>query len=364
MNAADERVYYAGRSPFSDPQGYAHLFDPLPRDPAALACIVQEALEFFAPHPKIARILQTLYDVGLEYIKLGQSALTLSGGEAQRVKLAKELSRVAVGNTVYFLDERTTRLHFADIQRLLDVLHRLVDSGKTVIVIEHNLDVIDAADYIIDLGPEGGDEGGYIVAQVTPEQVVQEPVSYTGQFLADLMLEVDSKKENQMTHPLVTQLRFARSEFQRCLEGLSDEDARTRLAPMNCISWMIGHLANQEHFYWVFLAQEKAVAPGLNDLVGFGKPASTPPLDEMWQTWQLVTTAADPFLDTLTTVQLDTFFQLRGKAMRESVGTMMLRNIYHYWFHTGEAHAVRQQLGHTDLPQFVGNMAAAVYRPE
>ena len=167
-----------------------------------------------------------------------------------------------------------------------------------------------------------------------------------------------------MPHPLVTQLRFARDEFQRCLEGLSDEDARTRIDPMNCISWMIGHLANQEHFYWVFLAQEKSVAPGLNDLVGFGKPATTPPLNEMWETWQRVTTTADPFLDTVTTAQLETFFQLRGKEMRESIGTMMLRNLYHYWFHIGEAHAVRQQLGHGDLPQFVGNMAAAVYRPE
>ena len=167
-----------------------------------------------------------------------------------------------------------------------------------------------------------------------------------------------------MPHPLVAQLRFARSEFQRCLEGLSDEDARTRLDPMNCISWMIGHLANQEHFYWVYLAQEKNVVSGLNDLVGFGKPASTPPLDEMWETWQRVTTTADPFLDTLTTAQLETFFQSRGKAMRESIGTTMLRNIYHYWFHIGEAHAVRQQLGHADLPQFVGDITSAIYRPE
>jgi excinuclease ABC subunit A len=148
---------------------------------------VQEALEFFAPHPKIARVLQTLDDVGLEYIRLGQSALTLSGGEAQRVKLAKELSRVAVGNTVYILDEPTTGLHFADIQRLLDVLQRLVDSGNTIIVIEHNLDVMQAADYIIDLGPEGGDAGGTIVAQGTPEQLAQEPTSYTGQFLSDMV---------------------------------------------------------------------------------------------------------------------------------------------------------------------------------
>ena len=167
-----------------------------------------------------------------------------------------------------------------------------------------------------------------------------------------------------MPHPLVAQLRFARSEFQRCLDGLSDEDARTRFDPMNCISWMIGHLANQEHFYWVFLAQGKNVAPGLNALVGFGKPATTPPLDEMWETWRRVTTTADPFLDSLATAQLTTHFESRGEPAAESIGTMMLRNIYHYWFHTGEAHAVRQQLGHTDLPQFVGDITPAVYRPE
>jgi excinuclease ABC subunit A len=146
---------------------------------------VQEALEFFANHPKIMRILQTLHDVGLDYIKLGQSALTLSGGEAQRVKLAKELSRVSTGDTLYILDEPTTGLHFADIQKLLDVLHRLTDAGNTVIVIEHNLDVIKTADWIIDLGPEGGDEGGYIVAQGTPEEVTQVEGSYTGQFLRE-----------------------------------------------------------------------------------------------------------------------------------------------------------------------------------
>ncbi len=145
---------------------------------------VQEALDFFAPLPKIANILQTLYDVGLEYIKLGQSALTLSGGEAQRVKLAKELSRNATGRTVYILDEPTTGLHFADIQRLLDVLHQLVDGGNTVIVIEHNLDVINAADTVIDLGPEGGDEGGYVIAQGTPEALSQIAASHTGRFLA------------------------------------------------------------------------------------------------------------------------------------------------------------------------------------
>jgi excinuclease ABC subunit A len=150
---------------------------------------VQEALIFFENHPKIRRILQTLHDVGLDYIKLGQSALTLSGGEAQRVKLAKELSRVATGKTVYILDEPTTGLHFADIQRLLDVLHRLTDAGNTVIVIEHNLDVIRTADWIIDLGPEGGEKGGYIVAEGTPEEVALVEESHTGQFLKEMLAE-------------------------------------------------------------------------------------------------------------------------------------------------------------------------------
>jgi excinuclease ABC subunit A len=144
---------------------------------------VEEALVFFANVPKIKRILQTLADVGMGYIKLGQSATTLSGGEAQRVKLAKELARASTGDTVYILDEPTTGLHFADIQKLLDVLHRLTDAGNTVIVIEHNLDVIKTADWIVDLGPEGGDAGGYIVAQGTPEDVAQVEGSYTGQFL-------------------------------------------------------------------------------------------------------------------------------------------------------------------------------------
>jgi len=144
---------------------------------------VDEALVFFANVPKIQRILRTLADVGLGYVKLGQSATTLSGGEAQRVKLAKELARVSTGDTVYILDEPTTGLHFADIQKLLDVLHRLTDAGNTVIVIEHNLDVIKTADRIVDLGPEGGDAGGHVVAQGTPEEVAQVEGSYTGQFL-------------------------------------------------------------------------------------------------------------------------------------------------------------------------------------
>jgi excinuclease ABC subunit A len=150
---------------------------------------VDEALDFFENIPKVQRILQTLTDVGLGYIKLGQSATTLSGGEAQRVKLARELARVSTGDTVYILDEPTTGLHFADIQKLLDVLHRLTDAGNTVIVIEHNLDVIKTADWLIDLGPEGGDEGGEIVAEGTPEMVSMSDKSYTGAFLRR-MLEI------------------------------------------------------------------------------------------------------------------------------------------------------------------------------
>ena len=150
---------------------------------------VAEALEFFKNVPKVQRILQTLSDVGLGYIKLGQSATMLSGGEAQRVKLAKELARVSTGDTVYILDEPTTGLHFADIQKLLDVLHRLTDAGNSVIVIEHNLDVIKTADWLIDLGPEGGDDGGQIVAEGTPEDVAQKKDSFTGQFLRDILEE-------------------------------------------------------------------------------------------------------------------------------------------------------------------------------
>ncbi|MFZ1399842.1 MAG: DinB family protein [Candidatus Promineifilaceae bacterium] len=167
-----------------------------------------------------------------------------------------------------------------------------------------------------------------------------------------------------MTHPLVTQLRFARSEFVRCLEGLSDDDAQKRLLPMNSISWMIGHLANQEQFYWVYLGQGITIRPNLYELVGYGRPATTPPLPDMWQTWHAITAAADEFLDTLTAEQLTAYLVQGETTARETTGTMLLRNIYHYWFHTGEAHAVRQQLGHEDLPQFVGDMRTAVYQPE
>ncbi|HWO16358.1 MAG TPA: excinuclease ABC subunit UvrA, partial [Solirubrobacterales bacterium] len=155
---------------------------------------VEEAVGFFENVPKIARRLRTLHDVGLDYIRLGQPATTLSGGEAQRVKLATELAKVATGNTLYILDEPTTGLHFADVQRLLDVLGRLVDAGNTVVVIEHNLDVIKTADRLVDLGPEGGEEGGRIVATGTPEDVAAVDFSYTGRFLKGLVAPAGKRK--------------------------------------------------------------------------------------------------------------------------------------------------------------------------
>jgi uncharacterized damage-inducible protein DinB len=165
-------------------------------------------------------------------------------------------------------------------------------------------------------------------------------------------------------HLLVSQLRFARSEFVRGLEGVSEEDGGRRLMPMNCISWMVGHLANQEHRYWVIMAQQKSIAPGLAERVGYGQPASTPPLAEMWATWRKVTAAADEYLETLTPKILQTYLLRDGKPMDESVGTLLMRNMLHYWFHNGEAAAVRQMLGHKDLPDFVGNINQAPYRPE
>ena len=167
-----------------------------------------------------------------------------------------------------------------------------------------------------------------------------------------------------MPHPLVTQLRFTRSEFLRALDGIADPDARHRFEPMNSISWIIGHLANQEHAYWVMIAQGKTVVSGLNNLVGFGKPASTPPLDEMWTAWRQTTSAADPFLETLSAGDMPTHLTWQDQPRPETIGTMLMRNIYHYWFHTGEAYAIRQLLGHKELPEFVGNIEAAIYRPE
>jgi excinuclease ABC subunit A len=152
-----------------------------------LGLSVAEALNLFRNQPSIARKLQTLVDVGLGYVHLGQPATQLSGGEAQRVKLATELSRRSTGRTLYILDEPTTGLHFADVGRLLEVLHRLVDQGNTVVVIEHNLDVLKSADWLIDLGPDGGSAGGAIVAQGTPEQVAKTPGSSTGSYLAPLL---------------------------------------------------------------------------------------------------------------------------------------------------------------------------------
>ena len=148
---------------------------------------VEEALKFFAKIPKIRRRLQTLHDVGLDYMTLGQPATTLSGGEAQRVKLAAELGKVATGRTLYILDEPTTGLHFADIEKLLEVLQRLVDTGNTVLVIEHNLDVIKQSDWVVDLGPEGGEEGGEVIAAGTPEDIAEVEASYTGRFLRPLL---------------------------------------------------------------------------------------------------------------------------------------------------------------------------------
>jgi excinuclease ABC subunit A len=162
---------------------------------------VEEAVGFFEHIPKIKRRLQALHDVGLDYIRLGQAATTLSGGEAQRVKLASELSKVATGRTLYILDEPTTGLHFADVHRLLEMLDRLVEQGNTVVVIEHNLDVIKWADRIIDLGPEGGEEGGLVVAQGTPEKVAATEGSHTGSFLASIV--EPPKKRQRRPRPKV-----------------------------------------------------------------------------------------------------------------------------------------------------------------
>ena len=148
---------------------------------------MEEAVTFFDNVPNIRRKIETLNDVGLSYVKLGQPSTELSGGEAQRIKLATELSKRSTGKTIYILDEPTTGLHFADVHKLVDILHKLTEGGNTVVVIEHNLDVIKTADYIIDMGPEGGDRGGSIVACGTPEQVALVENSYTGQYLKKIL---------------------------------------------------------------------------------------------------------------------------------------------------------------------------------
>ena len=156
---------------------------------------VEEALKFFEHLPSIHRKIETLYDVGLSYLKLGQPSTTLSGGEAQRIKLAAELSRRSTGKTVYILDEPTTGLHFADVHKLVEILRRLTEGGNTVIVIEHNLDVIKTADYLIDIGPEGGDRGGTVIAEGMPEEVAENPNSYTGQYVAKYLREDKLNKQ-------------------------------------------------------------------------------------------------------------------------------------------------------------------------
>ena len=155
---------------------------------------MEEALPFFENLPSIRRKIETLYDVGLGYVKLGQPSTTLSGGEAQRIKLATELSRRSTGKTIYILDEPTTGLHFADVHKLVEILHRLADGGNTVVVIEHNLDVIKTADYIIDMGPEGGDRGGTVVATGTPEKIAGDQNSHTGVYIKK-MLEKDAVRK-------------------------------------------------------------------------------------------------------------------------------------------------------------------------
>ena len=168
-----------------------------------------------------------------------------------------------------------------------------------------------------------------------------------------------------MPHPIVMQLRFTRREFRRGLDGLSDSDARKRMIPMNCISWNIGHLAWQEQGYFLYCAQGELPWEQINDQFAYGAPASTPPLNDILEAWEAITTAADPWLDSLTTEKLLEHVTLDGKPSPYIVGSLLQRVIYHYWYHSGENLAIRQMLGHTDLPEFVGDIdREAPYRPE
>lgn len=168
-----------------------------------------------------------------------------------------------------------------------------------------------------------------------------------------------------MSHPLVSQLRFTRSELKRALAGLTDDDARRRLLPMNCISWNIGHLAWQEQRYWLTRAQGQILLPHLNELFAFGAPASTPPLEEMWQAWETIIQAADPWLEAVTTEKLQEHVILDGQVSPFIFGSLLQRVLYHYWYHIGESMAIRQMLGHANLPEFVGNIdQEAPYTPE
>ncbi|MBI1881535.1 MAG: DinB family protein [Chloroflexi bacterium] len=167
-----------------------------------------------------------------------------------------------------------------------------------------------------------------------------------------------------MLHPLVLQLRFTRSEFKRALEGLSDADARQRFEPMNCISWNIGHLAWQEQRYWLLRGQGRILLSQVNERFAYGAPASTPPLEEMWAAWHTITKTADPWLDTLTNEKLQRPVVIDGEPSPYIFGSLLQRVIYHYWYHTGENMAIRQMLGQTDLPEFVGDIdTEAPYLP-
>jgi hypothetical protein len=167
-----------------------------------------------------------------------------------------------------------------------------------------------------------------------------------------------------MTHPLVQQLRFARSEFQRALVGVPEEDAQRRLMPMNCISWIVGHMAWHEQRSWLTRLQGITLIPELNELVANRKPASTPPLTEMWAAWKTITNACDPYLDTFTTEMFQASYLLDGQPADYSTGSVVLRVTYHYWYHTGESMAIRQMLGHQKLPEFVGELhLQAPYQP-
>ena len=173
------------------------------------------------------------------------------------------------------------------------------------------------------------------------------------------------EKSASMVHPLVEQLRFARSEFRRGLEGVTDEEARRRFLPLNCISWNVGHLAAQEQRQWLLYPQETMLLPEIDRSFSFGAPGSTPSLREMWAAWETITAAADPWLDAVTKETLLSRVVREGQPSEFTYGSRLLRVIYHYWYHTGENAAIRQSLGHTNLPDFVGDIdAQAPYRPE
>lgn len=167
-----------------------------------------------------------------------------------------------------------------------------------------------------------------------------------------------------MSHPMVEQLRYARIQLVRGLDGLTDSEARRRFGKMNCISWIVGHLAWHEHRCWIERAQGKSIADSLNELVGYGKPPSMPPLKDMWTLWRDVTEASNAYLDSLTASELDNHLTVKTRVLPESIGTTLYRVTYHYWFHIGEGQAIRQLLGHTNLPEFIGPIGEyAPYHP-